>query len=219
MLRYPCLILDHDDTVVQSEASINYPYFCQILQQLRPGSTITLREYTEGCYYTGFTQMCKEKYGFSDAELALEYEGWKAYIRTHIPAPYPGIRELILRQKSEGGLVCVVSHSSFENISRDYNALLGIQPDDIYGWDYPAHQRKPAPYPVLQILEKYHLSPSQALVIDDMKPAWEMATAAGVSIGFAAWGRQGCPDIVQEMTRLCHYSFESPQSLSNFLFL
>ena len=26
MLRYPCLILDHDDTVVQSEATINYPF-------------------------------------------------------------------------------------------------------------------------------------------------------------------------------------------------
>ena len=27
MLKYPCLVLDHDDTVVQSEATVNYPYF------------------------------------------------------------------------------------------------------------------------------------------------------------------------------------------------
>ena len=27
MLKYPCLVLDHDDTVVQSEATIHYPCF------------------------------------------------------------------------------------------------------------------------------------------------------------------------------------------------
>ena len=31
MLRYPCLVLDHDDTVVQSEATVNYPFFVYIL--------------------------------------------------------------------------------------------------------------------------------------------------------------------------------------------
>ena len=31
MLKYPCLVLDHDDTVVQSEATVNYPFFCYIL--------------------------------------------------------------------------------------------------------------------------------------------------------------------------------------------
>ena len=25
MLKYPCLVLDHDDTVVQSEKTIGYP--------------------------------------------------------------------------------------------------------------------------------------------------------------------------------------------------
>ena len=27
MLKYPCLVLDHDDTVVQTEKAIGYPYF------------------------------------------------------------------------------------------------------------------------------------------------------------------------------------------------
>ena len=43
MLKYPCLVLDHDDTVVQSEATVNYPYFVYILDRFRPGKTITLR--------------------------------------------------------------------------------------------------------------------------------------------------------------------------------
>jgi len=29
MLKNPCLVLDHDDTVVQSEATVNYPFFVQ----------------------------------------------------------------------------------------------------------------------------------------------------------------------------------------------
>ena len=54
MLKYPCLVLDHDDTVVQSETTINYPYFCYILDQFRPGQTITLEEYIYGCCHQGF---------------------------------------------------------------------------------------------------------------------------------------------------------------------
>ena len=37
-MRYQCLVLDHDDTVVNSTATINYPAFVQTLQKLRPQS-------------------------------------------------------------------------------------------------------------------------------------------------------------------------------------
>ena len=29
MLKYPCLVLDHDDTVVKSEITVNYPCFLE----------------------------------------------------------------------------------------------------------------------------------------------------------------------------------------------
>ena len=51
MLKYPCLILDHDDTVVHSESTINYPFFCYILNEFRPGATITLEEYKQWMAY------------------------------------------------------------------------------------------------------------------------------------------------------------------------
>ena len=218
MLRYPCLVLDHDDTVVQSEMTVNYPYFCEILSRFRPGTSITETEYTEGCYHLGFTEMCRIRYGFTDEELSEEYHGWKEYIKTHIPAPFPGIRDLIHRQKALGGLVCVVSHSTHENIARDYRVHFDLVPDEIYGWDYPEEQRKPNPYPLEQIMCKYHLHPSQLLVIDDMKPAWEMARAVNAPIAFAAWGRKGYPEIIQEMTTLCDYNFHSVESLTDFLY-
>ena len=217
-MRYPCLVLDHDDTVVQSETTINYPYFCYILDQFRPGATITLEEYTRGCCNLGFTEMCRQNYGFTNDELEEEYKGWKEYIRSHIPAPYPGIDRIIKRQKELGGLVCVVSHSSEEIILRDYNAHFGIVPDDIYGWDLPEEQRKPNAYPLEQIMLKHGFAPGQLLVVDDLKPAWEMATKVGTDIAFAAWSKADFPTLAEEMRKLCNYSFDSTKELESFLF-
>ena len=218
MLKFPCLVLDHDDTVVQSEATLNYPYFCYILDQFRPGRTITLEEYIYGCCHLGFVEMCRQKYGFTDEELYEEYLGWRDYIKTHIPAPYPGIENIIRRHKESGGILCVVSHSGEENIKRDYIEHFGILPDDIYGWDYPEHQRKPSPYPLLSIMKKHNLTEKELLVIDDLKPAQEMASAVNVPIGFAMWSKLEQPEICKEMQSLCDYTFTSPTELEKFLF-
>lgn len=218
MLRYPCLILDHDDTVVQSESMINYPFFCQILDEFRPGQKMTLKEYIQGCYDPGFVSMCRQRYDFTDHELKDEYRGWMDFIRTHMPPPYPGIDRIIRRQKEAGGMVFVVSHSCVENITRDYESHFGMQPDEIFGWDYPEHQRKPSPYPLLKIMEKYGFKPDQMLVVDDMKPAWVMSRAAGVEIGFAAWSKEYVPEIKREMSKLCDYTFETTEELEAFLF-
>lgn len=218
MLRYPCLVLDHDDTVVQSEATINYPFFVEYLKEYRPGMTITLEEYVTGCCEPGYIEMCRRRFGFSEAELKHEYDCWKAYIRSHIPPAYPGIERIIRRQKAAGGVICVVSQSAQENILRDYRTHFGLEPDDIFGWDLPPEQRKPDPYALNRIMEKYGLSPAQLLVLDDMKPAWEMARRAGVEIGFAAWGRLDYPGICGEMERLCDYTFRTTEDLETFLF-
>lgn len=218
MLKYPCLVLDHDDTVVQSEATVNYPYFVYILDQFRPGATITLEEYVNGCSDLGFVEMCRKWYAFTDAELEAEYRGWKEYIRSHIPAPFPGIGEIIRRQKEEGGVICVVSMSSEENIRRDYRTHFGIEPDAVFGWDLAEEHRKPSPYALHRAMEMYGLSPDHLLVVDDMKPAWEMAGAAGVPIAFAAWGRHEYPEIMAEMSRLCDYIFHTTEEMEHFLF-
>ncbi len=218
MLKFPCLVLDHDDTVVQSEETVNYPYFCHILDKFRPGTSITLKEYTEGCYHQGFAEMCRQTYQFTDREMAEEYRGWKEYIQRHIPASFPGTKEIILRQKAVGGLVCVVSHSTEEIIVRDYRAHFGVLPDAVYGWDRPENERKPNSFPLVQIMERFHLSPSDLLVVDDMKPGWEMASKVNVPTAFAGWGRQHYPEIVREMTALCDFSFASTDDLYHFLF-
>lgn len=218
MLKYPCLVLDHDDTVVQSEKTLGYPYFCQILKEFRPGTALTLEEYVYGCHNLGFVEMCRHNWQFTDEELHQEYLGWKAYIRTHIPDPYTGIKEILHRQKAEGGHVFVVSHSGVENITRDYQVHFGITPDRIYGWDLPEHQRKPSPYALLDIMQRFGYSPEELLVVDDLKLAHGMARAAGVKIGFAAWSKEDLPALAEEMTRLCDYTFPTPLALYQFLF-
>lgn len=218
MLKYPCLVLDHDDTVVQSETTINYPFFCYILDQFRPGQTITLEEYTAGCFDPGFAEMCRQRFNFTEKELKDEYTGWMNYVMTHTPDAFPGIKELILRYKAAGGILCVVSHSSQINITRDYQTHFGILPDDIYGWDLPEHQRKPSTYPLECIMEKYNLTPDQILVVDDLKPAWVMCRNADVQIAFAAWSKENTPAILEEMTALCDFTFHTPADLEAFLF-
>lgn len=218
MLKYPCLVLDHDDTVVQSEKTIGYPYFCYILDQFRPGEKISLEDYVLDCHNLGFAEMCRQRWQFTPQELVDEYRGWMNYVKTHIPDAIPGIGRVIRRQKEEGGLVCVVSHSSVENITRDYEVHFGIQPDAIYGWDYPEEQRKPNPFPLEDIMRKYGLTPEQLLVVDDMKLAWRMANPLGVKIAFAAWGKLDFPELSQEMRSLCDFTFESASDLERFLF-
>ena len=218
MLKYRCLVLDHDDTVVQTEKNLGYPYFCEILQEFRPGCTISFPEYVYDCHNYGFSEMCRRRWNFTPEEQKEEYRGWMAYILTHLPDIFPGIGDVILRQKAEGGIICVASHSSTENISRDYIHHFGLIPDSIYGFDLPPEQRKPAPYPLQDIMRKYQLAPTDILVIDDMKLGWKMAHAEGVPIAFAAWGKLGCPGIIEEMTQLCDYTFHTTLQLFDFLF-
>ena len=218
MLKYPCLVLDHDDTVVQSELSVNYPCFLLALEKFRPGETMSLEDFTQWCFYQGFAELLREEYSFTDAEMVEEFQMWVEYAKTHIPPAYPGMREIILEQKRRGGLVCVVSHSSRETILRDYRLHFGEEPDAIYAWELPPAQRKPSPYPLRDIMERYSLAPQQLLVVDDLKAGFEMASGAGVKCAFAAWSKLEVPAIRDYMNRLCSFSFDSTQALKSFLF-
>ena len=217
-MKYKCLVLDHDDTVVQTEKTIGYPYFCYILDQFRPGQTISFRDYVHDCHNYGFAPMCRRNWQFTEEELKAEYLGWMDYVLTHIPEIFPGIDTVIRRHKEAGGLVCVVSHSSVRNITRDYEVLIGTQPDAIYGWDYPEHQRKPNPFPLEDIMRRFDLKPEDLLVVDDMKLAWQMAHPLNVDIAFAAWGKQEFPELAAEMRQICNFSFDSAKELEKFLF-
>ena len=218
MLKYRCLVLDHDDTVVQTEKEIGYPYFRDYIEKVRPGQTLSYEEYVHDCNNMVFADMCRRKWQFTEEELLNEYLGWKAYALSHVPPIFPGIDRIIRRQREEGGIVAVSSLSSRDNIRRDYEQNLGLQPDIVYDYDLPEHQRKPQPYALLDLMEKYHLKPEDILVVDDMKLAWMMARPLGVKIAFAGWGKAEFPELAKEMREICDFSFDSTLELEQFLF-
>lgn len=218
MLKFPCLVLDHDDTVVQSMKTLSYPFFCYVLSLFRPDQEMSEQAYIQACHDLGFAQLCRVHFGFTEEEIAKEHQLWMDYILQHTPAPYAGIDDILVRQKQAGGLICVVSHSSAENILRDYRAHFSIMPDAIYGWDLPEAQRKPNSFPLEDIMEKFHLHPKDILVVDDMKLACQMAQPLGIAVAYAGWGNMGVPEIEKEMHSLCNYNFSSVSDFRQFLF-
>lgn len=218
MLKFPCLVLDHDDTVVQTEKAIGYPYFREFIERVRPGKTLTFSEYVRDCNNMVFADMCREKWQLTEAELWEEYTGWKAYSRSHIPPLCDGIDRVIRRQKQEGGIICVASLSTHEIISRDYRHHLGFMPDAVYDYDVPALQRKPNSYALEDIMTRFQLQPDQILIVDDMKLGWDMAAPLGVPTAYAAWSKADFPDLAAQMREIFTYSFDSAKDLEKFLF-
>ena len=212
-------MLDHDDTVVDSSASIHYPSFVEYLKIARPhlADKYTLEEYFEKNFEPGILELFTEEIGLSDEELKDEEAFWREYVKNHIPNAYEGIKEIIADFKAMGGIVAVDSHSLTDNIIRDYKANGLPEPDIIYGWDIPKEMRKPAPGTLLDLMDKYNLSPDEILVVDDLKPGYDMARAAGVDIAAAAWAHnvKGIADFMEEN---CEYFCRTPEKLRKILF-
>ncbi len=216
-LRYPCLVLDHDDTVVNSTAPIHYPGFLSAMGIMRPGFTISLQRWLEVNFNPGFMAYCENELHFTPEDFDWEYRLWQEYIADKIPAVFPGMDRIIRRQKQLGGYVCVVSHSSSSSIVRDYTKNGLPEPDLVFGWDLPPDLRKPAPYALEQIMERLHLQPQELLMVDDLKPGYDMATACQVDFAPAGWAHS-VPEIRRFMQDNCPQFFTTPEELERFLF-
>lgn len=217
-MRYRCLVLDHDDTVVNSEEAVNYPAMLEALSVLRPGFELSLENFTLWTFREGFSQMCENHFHFTPEDVQVQFSMWETYVQHHMPPAFPGIREIVLRHKEAGGILCVSSHSAKPNITRDYLTQFGIVPDEIFGWELGPEKRKPDPYALDTIMEKYGLSPRDILVVDDMNTGYQMARSRGVDFGWAAWSRLSFPEISSFMSQRCDYAFHSTRELEQFLF-
>lgn len=215
-MKYRCLVFDHDDTVVNSTATIHHPCFVEFLKLYYPGRACTLEEYFLKNFDPGFVPMCRQDYGMSDEELEREAAFWRAYVQNHIPLAYPGIHAIMERQKAAGGLVCVVSHSYEDNIRRDYRANGLPEPDLVFGWEQPLERRKPQPWPLEEIMRRYELAASEMLMIDDLKPGFDMAEACGVDFAAVGWSND-IPEIERFMRRNSRLYFKTVAELSAFL--
>ena len=218
MLKYACLVFDHDDTVVCSEASVNYPAFLEALRILRPGETLSLQDFSLWNFQEGFAGMCFRHFGFTLEEFEIQSNIWRTYVKEHPPAVFPGLDRIFRRQLEAGGLVCVSSHSASAGIRRDYLSNFGFEPHGIYDWDLGPEKRKPHRFALDDIMERFHLTPKDILMVDDLDTGYHMATARAVDFAWAGWGRGGSPEIAAFMAERCNLAFYSVQELENFLF-
>lgn len=192
-MKYRCLVFDHDDTTVNSTATIHYPCFVKFLKDYYPERSCSLEDYFIKNFSPGFVPMCRDEYGMDDEMLALETQYWQEYVRGRVPQAYPGIREIMLRHQAAGGKIAVISHSFRQNILRDYEANGLPEPDLIFGWEMPPDRRKPSPWPLQEVLRRLNLRPEEALMIDDLKPGYDMAAACGVPFAAVGWANDIAP--------------------------
>ncbi|MDC7240311.1 MAG: HAD hydrolase-like protein [Spirochaetales bacterium] len=217
-MKFKCLILDHDDTSVNSTPHIHYPAHLEVMRQLRPGvEPAGLDEWLLKNFSPGIMEYMTGELGFSEEEVRKEYHIWREFTSSRIPPFFPGYLEILKEYKDLGGIITVVSHSEEDLIRRDYrHAGAGELPELVFGWDFDPEKRKPNPYPVLEILKHYSLKPEEALILDDLKPAVEMSRRSSVPIAAAGWGHS-IPEIREYMKTHCSCYLESVEEFRKLL--
>ena len=217
-MKYKCLVLDHDDTTVDSSSTIHYPAHLEVMKRLRPNEhNISLETWYEKNFDPGIIPFLTEELQFSEAEMEEEFQIWQEMNEDRNPPFYPGLTDILKEYIGRGGLIAVVSHSTEEHIRRHYaiNAD-GLKPEYIFGWEHnPAH-RKPSPWPLEQIMEGGGFQADELLVVDDLKPGVQMAKAAGVKVAAAGWGHS-IPSIRNAMNDLCDFFLPSVESLKHHI--
>lgn len=198
-MNYKCLVLDHDDTVVDSTRTIHYPAFSQFMNRARPNECPTIEKYLLD-NFQGLDYFFDDVMHFTPEERDGQYRVWLRYTDTHVPPVFAGMRSLMERFLAAGGHICVVSHSMRRYIERDYRENNLPAPELIFGWDEPEAMRKPAPGPLLAIMERLNLRACDLLMVDDLKPGKDMADACGVDFAAVGWGTY-VPEIEAFMRR------------------
>ena len=216
-MKYPCLVMDHDDTVVNSTATVHYPCFAQFTAEYYPDYRCTLEEYFIKNFDPGVVAFFRDDVGMSEDMMRFEQAYWNDFVQGHVPQVYPGMAEILWEQKRRGGALCVVSHSYGRNILRDYRENGLPEPDMVFGWEMPAEKRKPRPDALIEIMEKLGFRPEELLVVDDLKPGYDMARAIGAPFAAAGWAND-IPEIERFMRKNCDLYFKTVEELKNHLF-
>ncbi len=217
-LRFKCLLIDHDDTAVNSTATIHYLSHLECLRELRPDRKPPTLDEWYLINFHGIMEHLKGELGFSNLELERELEIWRSFTKSHTPEFFPEFPELVADFRRAGGRVAVVSHSEADVIASHYARVEApeARPDLIFGWDDDAERRKPSPWPVREALKRFGMRPEEALILDDLKPGVLMSRATGVAAAGAGWSHR-IPEIARYMRAHTIAFFESIEAFRAFL--
>lgn len=187
-MKYRCLILDHDDTVVKSTPQIHYPAFVEILKTLRPERKApTLAEFMEYCSEPGYFTYCRDVVGLTEQEDEAQNAIWYRYVDAHIPQVYEGFPALLEKFVQSGGTVCVCTHSESRIVLRDYRENHLPAPALVFGAELGEEKRKPNPYPIEEIERRLGFAPGEMVMVDDLMTGLAMARRCGVLAVAAGW--------------------------------
>lgn len=186
-MKYKCLALDYDDTVVRSTEELHFPSFKKVMKVLRPDIEFTLEEFFLMSFDPGFLPYVRDVLKLSDEELEYEQEEWIKDAAETIPKFYDGINDILSEYQRKGGIVTVVSHSMSHSIKYNFDTNTSINLDDVYGWDLGEGKRKPDVYPLKEIMRKFNLKAEDILMVDDLKPGYDMARKCNVDFACAGW--------------------------------
>ena len=218
-MRYRLLLIDHDDTAVDSTTAVHFPAHLEALRVLRPGHPPpSIEDWWLANFEPGIMEHLVGHLGMNEAELAREFEIWRSFTASRMAPFFPGFRELMAAFRDRGGRVAVVSHSERQNILRDYRqpGSVAFEPDLVFGWDHDPARRKPDPWPVREALSVLGADASEALVLDDLRPGVLMARAAGIAAVGACWAHR-VPRIRDWMRENCLACFDTIDGFGSFL--
>jgi len=203
-MKYTCLLIDHDDTAVDSTPAIHYPaHREQMIRLNREKEILNLEDWFRVNYHPGIRPFLKEQLRLKPEEEKLCYAIWREFTLTRTPPFFPGMMEFLEKFTSRGGAVFVVSHSEEEVIRRHYmeqKDCPGFMPHGIFGWNGNPEQTKPHTWPVDQISHRFGYKKENMLMMDDLKPGIIMAQRAGVDSLGAGWSHS-IPEIQDDLAR------------------
>ncbi|HOJ63220.1 MAG TPA: HAD hydrolase-like protein [Spirochaetota bacterium] len=216
-MKFKCLIIDHDDTAVNSTPFLHYPAYIEAMKILRPKHNIlSLEEYFIKNFDPGLSNFFRNELNMNEEELIVEYNIWREFIKNRMPEFFDGFIDLLKEFKGKGGTIVVASHSDRDIIERDYRRV-SFMPDLIFGWDKDEKKRKPSEYIVLEVIEKFKISPEEILIIDDLKSGLIMAKNSNVKFGAALWAHN-ISKIIEYMKKESNYFFKSIEDLKEIIF-
>ncbi|CAD7948470.1 unnamed protein product [Amoebophrya sp. A25] len=190
--KYRCLILDHDETCVESTKRIHHPAHVACCKEILPEHTpIDLEGWFRVNHNPGVGEYLRGVFGDDPDVHKREMDIWHQFMRERDPAFYVGIIELLKVWRQLGGIVTVVSHSPEDVIKRHYEKLgKGFMPDRIWGWRDDPLERKPNAWPCEQIFKEFDVKPEKCIMIDDLSPGLNMAKKVAVKSMVAAWAHK-----------------------------
>ena len=219
-MKYRCLLIDHDDTSVDSSPSIHHPAHLEQMRQLgRENESVSADEWMKINYSPGIVDYLDRVLHLDKKEKDLCYTIWREYASGRIPDFFPGILDLLKRFREKGGYIVVVTHSEEAMVREHYKQqteIPGFMPDRIIGWTGDSSKNKPEPWPVFDVMREYGVQKSEILVVDDLKPGIIMARKAGVDTLGVGWSHR-IPEIIADMKKNCTYYADSIEDFEEIL--